>query len=434
MPKAISEVPAHERHGDDPGRQNTWVNRIVGRGEEAPDQLLANPYNFRTHPGYQQEIVKGSLEKLGVIRDVLVNRRTGHVLDGHLRVKLALRRGEATVPVTYVDLDPDEEKLAIAMLDPTSALAGTDAELERDVLKEISAMVGDSEALSEFVESRLTDLNEDLRKVGIEDEDEEDGDGEGGGSGGGTGVFGLVEGVIFPSKNPMGFPELRSDRLHDFIPSKIWDGVSDVGADPEEHLYIYGTSKPPDNGAGGVLAFYTDDYRFEVVWNECVRITEKFLGYGWGGIVMPDFSMFAEHPLAVQAWAFYRSCYVARYWQEAGIPVIPNINFAGEETYDWPSWVIPKGAPVVATQVRSSHKHSEILKRWELRGLQATISKVEPQHVLIYGGLDHRGWVEPELPDGPTYHFLDSWTNQRRKQKVFKRNRNKDVAIMGDEP
>ena len=27
-----------------------WRNRIIGTGEEAPDQLLANPANWRIHP------------------------------------------------------------------------------------------------------------------------------------------------------------------------------------------------------------------------------------------------------------------------------------------------------------------------------------------------------------------------------------------------
>jgi hypothetical protein len=28
----------------------TWRNRILGSGEEAPDQLAANPRNWRIHP------------------------------------------------------------------------------------------------------------------------------------------------------------------------------------------------------------------------------------------------------------------------------------------------------------------------------------------------------------------------------------------------
>lgn len=31
-----------------------WRNRIVGYGEEAPEQLLASPWNWRIHPGHQQ--------------------------------------------------------------------------------------------------------------------------------------------------------------------------------------------------------------------------------------------------------------------------------------------------------------------------------------------------------------------------------------------
>jgi hypothetical protein len=33
----------------------TWRNRIVGSGEEPPEQLLANPANWRIHPRGQQQ-------------------------------------------------------------------------------------------------------------------------------------------------------------------------------------------------------------------------------------------------------------------------------------------------------------------------------------------------------------------------------------------
>jgi hypothetical protein len=62
-----------------------WKNRIVGHGEEEPEQLLANPLNFRRHPGPQFEALRGSLSELGWVKGVLVNRLTGHVVDGHAR-------------------------------------------------------------------------------------------------------------------------------------------------------------------------------------------------------------------------------------------------------------------------------------------------------------------------------------------------------------
>ena len=37
------------------GVKGGWRNRIVGHGEEAPDQLLANALNWRINPKAQQE-------------------------------------------------------------------------------------------------------------------------------------------------------------------------------------------------------------------------------------------------------------------------------------------------------------------------------------------------------------------------------------------
>ena len=37
-----------------------WKNRIVGHGEESPEQLLANPKNWRTHPKEQREALAGA--------------------------------------------------------------------------------------------------------------------------------------------------------------------------------------------------------------------------------------------------------------------------------------------------------------------------------------------------------------------------------------
>lgn len=113
----------------------TWNNRIVGHGEEAPDQLLANPRNWRIHPKAQQEALAGLLGQVGWVQDVIVNRRTGHVVDGHLRVALAISRDEPVVPVVYVDLDEGEERLVLAALDPLAAMAITDSDQLFDLLQ-----------------------------------------------------------------------------------------------------------------------------------------------------------------------------------------------------------------------------------------------------------------------------------------------------------
>lgn len=116
-----------------------WQNRIIGTGEESPEQLLANPRNFRMHPAAQQEAMSATLDTIGWIQDIIVNRRTGYVIDGHLRVSLAMRTGQLSVPVKYVDLSPEEEALALATYDPISAMAVTDAVILGELLQELPA-------------------------------------------------------------------------------------------------------------------------------------------------------------------------------------------------------------------------------------------------------------------------------------------------------
>lgn len=94
-----------------------WQNRIVGEGEESPDQLLANPFNARLHPPFQQDSMKAALDKVGWVQRVIVNRTTGHVVDGHLRIDLAMRHHMESVPVEYVELTESEELLVLATYD-----------------------------------------------------------------------------------------------------------------------------------------------------------------------------------------------------------------------------------------------------------------------------------------------------------------------------
>jgi DNA modification methylase len=42
-----------------------WRNRITGSGEEDPTQLVANPANWRTHPGPQRDALRGALTRPG---------------------------------------------------------------------------------------------------------------------------------------------------------------------------------------------------------------------------------------------------------------------------------------------------------------------------------------------------------------------------------
>ncbi|MCC6315993.1 MAG: ParB N-terminal domain-containing protein [Thermomicrobiales bacterium] len=115
-----------------------WRNRIVGTADVDPAQLVPSDLNFRRHPGPQQDALSGVIDEIGYLAPVLVQASTDRVIDGHLRVELALRTGQPTIPVQYVDLTDDEANLALATFDPLSAMAYHDAANLKALLDEVS--------------------------------------------------------------------------------------------------------------------------------------------------------------------------------------------------------------------------------------------------------------------------------------------------------
>lgn len=139
-----------------------WRNAIVRYADEAPEQLLANPQNWRVHPREQTAALNGSLTELGWIAPVIVNETTQHVVDGHARIGEAIARGEPTVPVAYVRLTVDQERLALASFDPIAAMAGTDQQMLDDLLSGLkSADAGLEDLLKSLATEQPKQLNDD---------------------------------------------------------------------------------------------------------------------------------------------------------------------------------------------------------------------------------------------------------------------------------
>jgi hypothetical protein len=166
--QAVGADKAVQRASFMSGDGTPWENRIVGHGVEDPSQLLANDMNWRTHPAFQRNVVQGALQDIGWISEVIVNKRTGEewddiggrfeetVIDGHLRVLLAMNASQTAVPVKYVDLSPNEEYLALQILDPSAALAHAD----NDKLEELRSMTDLTALSNDYVKQLLDQLAE----------------------------------------------------------------------------------------------------------------------------------------------------------------------------------------------------------------------------------------------------------------------------------
>ncbi|CAN5424481.1 hypothetical protein BH10ACT3_BH10ACT3_19880 [soil metagenome] len=101
---------------------DAWRNRIVdGPATVTAEELQAHPLNPRFHGAEQRGAIRGILDDIGWIAPIIVNRLTGRIIDGHMRVEEAAERGP--IPVAWVELTEDEEKEALALFDPIGQMA-----------------------------------------------------------------------------------------------------------------------------------------------------------------------------------------------------------------------------------------------------------------------------------------------------------------------
>jgi len=114
-----------------------WQNLIAHRADVDPLELLPQEHNFRIHAQNQRQVTTASLDELGHVGDIIVNIRTGKIVNGHLRVELAIAEDQRTVPVTYIDCDVATEQIILAFFDRVGAKAITDSERLRATIAQI---------------------------------------------------------------------------------------------------------------------------------------------------------------------------------------------------------------------------------------------------------------------------------------------------------
>ena len=122
----------------------------------------------------------------------------------------------------------------------------------------------------------------------------------------------FVPDCIFPTDNDAEVPLLRLDMQPKFC---------------DIPFLCFGEQKRTyDMNGCGTLHFYTDDYRFQSVYEH----PEKILQHNPATIVEPNFSLFNEMPVAFGMQAIYKKRFIARAMQERGIRVFVDLNVAAK--------------------------------------------------------------------------------------------------------
>jgi len=116
-----------------------------------------------------------------------------------------------------------------------------------------------------------------------------------------------------PPNNPFQIPELKPEPVLAVAPT------------PTFPFHIWGSV--PRSTRAGTWGFYCDDWRFEGLWDDPMRLVafDKWVGddlgnpHGPNSVIETNFSVFDESPRAVAIWATYRKRFLSSLWQSHGV-------------------------------------------------------------------------------------------------------------------
>ena len=135
-------------------------------------------------------------------------------------------------------------------------------------------------------------------------------------------------------------------------------------------------------GAG--IHFFIDDYRFERVWRIPGVYAERIVNRA-GIALTPDFSLYLDMPEAMKVWNVYRSRLIGQIFQDAGLNVIPTLQWAEPGSYDYCFDGVPEGATVAVSTV--GVMMDEGSRRIWRHGMREALERLRPQTVLLYGAM-----------------------------------------------
>lgn len=130
------------------------------------------------------------------------------------------------------------------------------------------------------------------------------------------------------------------------------------------------------------LHFFIDDYQFERVWNQPYFYIQKMREYD--SCLTPDFSLYMNMPMSMKIWNIYRSKLIGQMCQDAGMKVIPTLQWAEKETLEWCFDGLPQNSTVAVSTIGVKTDKSST-KVW-YDGMARAMEVLKPKNILVYGG------------------------------------------------
>lgn len=159
------------------------------------------------------------------------------------------------------------------------------------------------------------------------------------------------------------------------------------------------------------ILFYEHDKKFERLWNNPKKYLPKLRKFK--GIISPDFSLYRNMPLIMQAWNTYRNRALAHWLCQNDIEVIPNIRWNDERTFAFCFDGVEKNK-TVAVGTHGCIKRREDRKYFKA-GLEELVKRLSPKTILVYGCAPKEIFQKYEDAGIRIIHFESEFSKSRKR-------------------
>lgn len=169
-------------------------------------------------------------------------------------------------------------------------------------------------------------------------------------------------------------------RTEGFYQLPVIGGCSYV---PEDLIGFKYVKAQPAIPADTAVHFFIDDYQFERIWNNPPVYIGMLIDRGCECALSPDFSLYMDMPMAMKVWNVYRSRLIGQMMQDAGLQVIPTLQWAEPDTFKFCFDGILKGGTVATSNV-GIMRYPEAVEIFK-QGMDEAIKRIQPDTILCYG-------------------------------------------------
>ena len=152
--------------------------------------------------------------------------------------------------------------------------------------------------------------------------------------------------------------------------------------------------------------FFLPDTYIERAWDNLDYYATLLSMYK--GVIQPDFSQYTDMPQAMRIWQHYRRMWLAQYYQNQGLRVIPAPCWSDEDSFEYCFDGMPKGSCLCISSVGciQNVKAATLFKA----GFKETLKQLEPSQIILYGSIndDIR-----DMMHGIPYKHIESEQKQR---------------------